>query len=246
MRKQLMFVVIVYLFLMVTTIGAATAATTGSTDSNAITSSATGEVLVTPDRAEISLSVQTENANLKVAQAGNAKIMNDVMSALESAGVPKEQLKTTGYSIYPVYEDNSNNLFSKKVRMYRVTNTLVITLTDISRAGEVIDIAVGSGANEVNYISFMLAPETEQAYRSIALTKAVQQTRADANAAAAAMGVNVTGVKDAVIGSSLPPVVYDTTRSMKVSGGGAPAMPTPITPGDVTVSASVTVSYLFR
>jgi len=236
----------VCMFLMVTTLGTVTAATTDSTDSNAVTSSATGEVLVTPDRSEISLSVQTQNAGDKAAQAENAKIMNDVMKALMSAGIPKEQLKTTGYSIYPIYEDNSKNLLSKKVRLYQVTNTLVITLKDIGRAGEVIDIAVANGANQVNYILFMLAPETEQSYRSIALTKAVQQTRADANAAASALGVNITGVKEAEIGSSLPPVVYDTTWLLKMDGSAAPAMPTTVTPGDVKVSASVTVSYLFR
>jgi uncharacterized protein len=75
---------------------------------------------------------------------------------------------------------------------YQVTNTLVITLKDISRAGDVIDIAITNGANQVNYISFMLASETEPSYRGIALTKAVQQTRADANAAAVAMGVYIT------------------------------------------------------
>jgi hypothetical protein len=60
----------------------------------------------------------------------------------------------------------------------------------------------------------MLAPQTEQSYRSIALTKAVQQTRAEADAVVTAMGVNITGVKEVVIGCSLPPVVYDTTRSL--------------------------------
>jgi uncharacterized protein len=246
MRRKMILLVLVCMFLMVTILGTVTAATTDSTDSNAITSSATGEVLVLPDRSEISLAVQTQNADVKTAQAENAKIMNDVMNALVSAGIPKDQLKTTGYSIYPVYEDNSNNLLSKSVRTYQVTNTIVITLKDISRAGDVIDIAIANGANQVNYISFMLAPETEQSYRGIALTKAVQQTRADADAAAAAMGVNITGIKDATIGSSLPPVVYDNSVAMKTIGGVTSAVPTPVTPGDVKVSASVTVSYLFR
>ena len=246
MKRQFVLLVMVCMFLMVTTLGTVSAQTTDSTNSNAITSSATGEVLVTPDRAEISLSVQTQNPDVKTAQADNARIMNDVMNALVSAGIPKDQLKTTGYSIYPIYEDNSNNLLPRNVRMYQVTNTIVITLKDITRAGEVIDIAVTNGANQVNYISFMLAPETEQSYRGIALTKAVQQTRADADAAAAAMGVNITGVKEAVIGSSLPPVIYDNSVAMKSIGGAAPAVPTPVTPGDVKVSASVTVSYLFR
>ncbi len=82
--------------------------------------------------------------------------------------------------------------------MYLVTNTFVITLNDISRAGDVIDISVAYGANQVNYSSFILAAETAQSHRSVAPAKAVQPTRADVNTAARAIGVNITGEKEAL------------------------------------------------
>ena len=127
-----------------------------------------------------------------------------------------------------------------------MTNSLVITLNDTSETGDIIDLCVANGANQVNSVAFSLAPETERSYRSQALTMAVQQTRADADATAAALGVNITGVQEADIGSSLPPVVYDTTLTAKSYAAGAvPAPTTPVTPGQVTVSAMVTVSYLF-
>ena len=31
--------------------------------------------------------------------------MTTVMNALTAAGIPKDALKTTGYNIYPVYDD---------------------------------------------------------------------------------------------------------------------------------------------
>jgi uncharacterized protein len=225
--------------------GTTSAAASDSVVPNIITSTATGEIRTTPDRAEISVGVETENPDVKVAQADNARIMNDVMNALINAGISKDDIKTTGYSIYPVYEDSSN-LFTKKVKLYQVTNTLVVTARDITRAGDIIDLCIANGANQVNYISFSLSPEKEQSYRNAALTKAVQQTRADANAVASAAGVNITGVQDAIIGSSQPPAVYDTIMYSKASGGsGAAPVPTPVTPGEIKVSATVTVSYLF-
>jgi uncharacterized protein YggE len=245
MHQKFLLGLLLVFILSVAFFGTAAADGTDSTPANVIMSTATGEILVTPDRAEISLTVETENTDVKVAQADNAKIMNYVMVALSSAGIPKEDIKTTGYNIYPVYDDN-NSPFSKKVKLYRVTNTVVITVKDIPRAGEIIDICVANGANQVNYISFMLSPEKERSYRTAALSKAVQQTRADADAVASAMGVNITGVRDAVIGSSLPPVVYDNVMLSSKMAGAAPAMPTPVTPGEVKVSAGVTVSYLFR
>jgi uncharacterized protein YggE len=92
MRKQLMLLVMLCMFLMPITLGTVTAATEDSVDSNAITSSATGEILVTPDHAEIPLSVQTQNADVKATQSENVKIMNDVMTSLVDAGVPRDQL----------------------------------------------------------------------------------------------------------------------------------------------------------
>jgi hypothetical protein len=52
-----------------------------------IHTSATGQVTTTPDQAEISVSVQTENIDPKAAQAANAATMADVVNALKGAGV---------------------------------------------------------------------------------------------------------------------------------------------------------------
>jgi uncharacterized protein len=243
--QRLVMGLVIIAILAVVFFGSATAAGTDSAQPSVITSSATGELLVNPDQVEISVGVQTQNPDVKIAQADNAQIMSQVMSALTNAGIPKNDLKTTGYNIYPVYNDNTNP-FAQNIKYYQVTNTLVITLNDTTKTGDTIDLCIANGANEVNSVAFSLAPDTERSYRSQALTKAVQQTRADADATAAALGVNITGVHDAAIGSSLPPVVYDTSlMSKSFAAGAVPAPTTPVSPGQVTVSASVTVSYLF-
>jgi len=57
-------------------------------------------------------------------------------------------------------------------------------------------------------------------------------------------GVNITGVQDVVIGSSMH--VYNNLIYKAASGGGAgPSVSTPVSPGEVRVSATVTASYLF-
>ena len=84
-------------------IGTVSAADT--TTDHTITASGTGSVIGTPDRAQISLAVETENPDVKAAQAANAAQMTTVMDALIGAGIPKDALKTTGYNIYAVYDD---------------------------------------------------------------------------------------------------------------------------------------------
>jgi len=166
-----------------------------------------------------------------------------VIDALVAAGIPKEQMKTTGYSIYPVYQD-STGLLNPKITTYRVANTLQVILKDVNQTGNVIDTAVTAGVNTVNSIQFMLSDEQAQTLRTEALKKAVTLARADADVVAAALGVNITGTQSADISQGYMPVVYDTYRAEAAITKSA--VPTPIQPGDITVTAQVTITYSIR
>lgn len=218
--------------------GLATAAE--ETKDRVITSSGTGEVLIAPDEAMVTLGVLTENADVKVAQAENAQKMASVVSAIESLGIAKEDIRTTGYSIELVYDD-SGSAFSRKVKLYRVSNMVMVTVRNVTRAGEVVDTGVQAGANQVRSVTFTLSDATEQSVRSQALQVAVANSRREADTVAGALGVNITGVKDATISGYYPaPVRYDANY-----GAAAKEMAsTPIEAGTLTVTASVTVNYL--
>ncbi len=210
-----------------------------STD-HTITASGTGSVIGTPDRAQISLAVETENTDVKVAQVENAARMTQVMNALKAAGIPEDALKTTGYNIYPVYED-SKSLIEPKIRAYRVTNTLTVTLHDVSRTGEVIDIGIANGINQANSIQFLLSDEQNQVLRTEALKEATERAGSDAQTVASVLGVTITGVKSVDIGGGYTPVYFQNYAARDSVGG---AVSTPIQPGDITVTATVTVTYL--
>jgi len=219
-------------------IGAVSAADV-STD-HTITASGTGSVMGTPDRAQISLAVETENPDVRVAQAANAARMSTVMDALIAAGIPKDALKTTGYNIYPVYEDTKLTL-TPKVKTYQVTNTLTVTLHDVSRTGEVIDIGIANGINQANSIRFFLSDEQNQVLRTEALKEATARAASDAQTVAAALGVSISSVKSVDIGGGYSPVYYQNYAVSEKAVGGAS---TPIEAGDITVTATVTVAYL--
>ena len=227
-------------------VGIAAAAVTDTSNDNVIHSSGTGNVIGTPDRAQVTFSVETENPDVKVAQQDNAQKMAKVIDALVAIGIPRDALKTTGYNIYPVYDDTTKSLFDQKVRTYRVTNTLTVTLHDVSRTGVVIDVAVANGINQASSIQFLLSDEQSQLLRTEALKEAVARARADADTVAAAMGTNITGVQSADISGGYFPVLF---QNYQYSGNDAmmkSAVPTPIQPGDITVSAQVSITYLIR
>lgn len=238
MNKKITMFTAVLLLVAVLAIGTVSAAET-STD-HTIVASGTGSVIGTPDRAQISLAVETENPNVQAAQAENAARMTKVMDALVAAGIPKDALKTTGYYIYPVYEDTKLSPF-QKVRTYRVTNTLTVTLHDVSRVGEVIDIGVANGINQASSIQFLLSDEQSQVMRTEALKEAAERASADARTIAESLGVSIRSLKSAEIGGGYSPVMFQN-YAISDSAGGRES--TPIQPGDITVTATVTVTYL--
>ncbi len=230
------------LVVLVALLAIGTVSAADTSDDRTITASGTGSVIGTPDRAQISLAVETENIDVKAAQAENAAIMTKVMDALKAAGIPKDALKTTGYNIYPVYDDSKFPI-GQKIKAYRVTNTLTVTLHDVSRTGEVIDIGVANGINQANSIQFLLSDEQAQVLRTEALKEATARAAADAQTVATALGVNITAVKTVDVGQGYTPVLFQNyARSDSASG----VAPTPIQPGDVTVTATVSVTYLIR
>ena len=243
MKRRLSIFITALALVTMAVIGCAAAQTTDAANINVIHVSGSGSVTGTPDRAQLTFTVETENPNVKTAQSDNAVRMNAVIDALVAAGIPKDQMKTTGYSIYPVYQD-ATGLLNPKITTYRVANTLQVTLKDVNQTGNVIDTAVTAGVNTVNSIQFMLSDEQAQALRSDALKKAVTLARADADVVAAALGVNITGTQSADISQGYMPVVYDTYRAEAAITKSA--VPTPIQPGDVTVTAQVTITYSIR
>ena len=238
MNQRYCLITAVLLLIALLVLGTVSAAET-DTD-NTIVASGTGSVIGTPDRAQISLAVETENQNVKAAQAENAARMTKVMDALIAAGIPKEALKTTGYNIYPVYEDTK--IYGlQKVKTYRVTNTLTVTLHDVSRTGEVIDIGVAEGINQASSIQFFLSDEQSQVLRTEALKEASERASADARTVAGALVGSLKSVKSAQISGGYSPV-RDQNYAMAESVGGG--VSTPIEAGDITVTATVTVTYL--
>jgi uncharacterized protein len=229
------------LVLLATMISPVIAQTDNNSD-KVIVTSATSEVPVTPDRAQISIGVQTQNPDVKIAGQENAVQMDALVTSLQKAGIDQKDLQTSGYSIYPVYDDSSLG-FGQKIRYCQVTNTLTVTVRDVNRTGDFIDIAVASGANQAFGITFTLSEERMRVARNVALRKAVGQARADADTVAAAVGVKILGVRDVSVGGVSPPVIHDRYDAAGIS---AKAVPTPIQAGEIRVSAQVSITYLIE
>ena len=117
--------------------------------------------------------------------------------------------------------------------------SLGVTLHEPARAGTVIAAATAAGADSVDGPSFSLDEQTA-AYRD-ALRGALADARSKADAAAAAMGVKILGTSTIVENSGGGPIMY-AAADAAAKRESAP----PVQIGPVTVSAQVTVTYIYE
>ena len=208
--------------------------------SSGIATSGSGEAKVTPDRAAVMINVQTRAVTAAAAASENARRTAAVLDALGKLGLPKAQLTTEGYSVYPETRYDQNGQ-SARVTGYVVTNTIRAETHRPEQSGTIIDAALGAGANMINGLSFY-ASSIDQPRRE-AIAMAVANARADAEAMARAAGGSLGALLElSTQGPTVPPrPMYDMAMARKAEA----AVPTPVNPGEQTVSVYVSARWLF-
>ncbi len=69
-----------------------------------VLTSGTATTKVDPDKALVTVGVETDGATASDAVANNTELMNEVIEALKALGITDDQLSTGYFSVYPVYE----------------------------------------------------------------------------------------------------------------------------------------------
>lgn len=206
-----------------------------------VTGSATTSV--SPDLVTVQFGVDTEAKTAKDATSSNSQMMNDVVNAVLSSGITKDEISTAGFSIYPVYNDSvpdlTTGIHKSVLTGYRASNTLYVKTTKLSLAGNIIDAATGAGANRVDNISFSLSPDKQQSIQDDLLSKAVLNAKSRAQKAIDPLGQKIIGVKMVSLSEfNMPPVpMYYGAMSMADKA-------TPVFTANQQVTTTVNVTFL--
>jgi uncharacterized protein YggE len=209
-------------------VGRPEAARGDTAPADTVTTVGHGVVTLVPDEATITAGVHTQASTASEALAQNAKLMNEVVAALERSG--GRDLQTQQVSLYPQSDGNGN------VRGYAADDSVSAT-TAIARAGALIDAAVAAGANTVGGPALGISGRDAR-YRE-ALGKAVDDARAKAEALAKAGGFGVGAV------SSVTEQPADVSRPIYQAAVAKDAS-TPVEPGTQDVTADVSVTFRIR
>ena len=131
--------------------GPTTAAPTSASDpaTHTITVTATGKTTVVPDVARITLGVTITKPTVKAARAAAAQVMTNVIAAVKGLGVADADIQTVNLSLYPQYAAGS----STRITGYTIGNQVQVTVRDLDKAGDVVDLATAKGATDLGGIS---------------------------------------------------------------------------------------------
>lgn len=197
-----------------------------------------GKVTVTPDIATVSLGIEAQAATVSEAQSEAALAMDSVMNALDTNGVAEKDIQTQYFNISQITRWDDRNQ-QEIVIGYRVTNTVTAKIRDVTKAGIVIDAVVIAGGDltRVNYVSFSVDDPTR--YHDEARDKAMADAKDKAEQLANLAGVKL-GTPTYISENVYFPPVY---RDVPMMAAGAPAPPTPISPGEMEITLNVQVIY---
>jgi uncharacterized protein YggE len=214
----------------------ARAADPGRTE-RTVTVSATGAVIAEPDIAHITAGVVTEAGNAKDAIARNSTVMVKLIDGLKGAGIAPRDLQTTQLNVEPRYTHAKDGRASG-ISGYRVSNLVRLTVRDVKRLGEIADLAISLGANQINQITFAVSEAeklTDEARRN-AMANARRRAELYAKAAGAELGPVLRISEDV---ADLGPGA--TTFAIRRS-----APPPPIEAGARRLVVEVSVVYALR
>jgi len=207
-----------------------------------ITIDGEGKVTATPDIAEISLGLQTENVKVASAQKENTDKMNQIIAELKSMGIEAKDIKTASYTIYPNYDYPSGRQVLKN---YVVSQNVTVKIRSLDKIGDVVQKAATLGANQIGGLSFTIdEPEKiKQQARELALIAAKQKAESLAKLAGVRLGKLVSFTESAY-GGSIPNVRDYALKVESGMGGAAPAPAVEAGSQDVVINVMVTYEVL--
>lgn len=187
-----------------------------------------GTVNATPNRASFDFGVTTQSSTAAEAMSRNAQEAQAIIDALKKAGVDSSDIQTTQVSIWPQTSSDG-----RQITGYQASNSVHVT-AGIGKSGELVDAAVGAGANNVD------GPNLDRADKSSLYDQALKQALGDAKGKAQAIADGAGLTLGAVVrvregGNAVPVPMFAEAKAAGTA--------VPIEAGTQQIQASVTVTY---
>ena len=235
MRKSIHLVMLSVLVIGLLAACAPASVSPDSKSTRSMNVSGSGQVSLVPDIASISIGVRTEADEVTDALSGNTDKANAISDVLQDYGVTQEDIQTSNFNVYPSerYDPMTGEVIS---HYFVVDNTVIVTIRDLSKLGEILSAVVDAGANSIYGISFDV--EDRETAINQARELAIQDAKAKAQTIADAADVKLGDLLSInVYGTSSPVTYYDSKGGAYYEGS------VPVSAGTLTITIECNLTY---
>lgn len=214
-----------------------------TTKSTLFSVSGTGEITTIPNIAYITVGVTKTASTVTDAQNQINQISKKIVADLRGMGIEEKYIKTINYSINPNYDYRSSR---QTITGYTATQDLQIKVTPIDKVNQAIDMATTNGANVAGGITFDIDDKTKKDSENKAREAAVKDAKEKAQGLANASGIKLGKIVNVEENANYAPRPIMFNKALSSAGSGIPeaAMDqTSITPGQNTITSTITISY---
>lgn len=167
--------------------------------------------------------------------------INEIIDELKKLNIDEKDIKTTNYSLNPVYNWTDNS--GQQLIGYEVSQNLTLKVRDLAKIGEIIAKTTEKGANQIGNINFTIDDEYElkNQARELAIIKAKEKAELIARQA----GIKLGDVKSVYENENFnpSPIAYANAK-MDLAIGSAEAIISPnIQSGQNEIKVEVTLIY---
>ena len=200
-----------------------------------------GQVVTTPDRAVVTIGVETSASEASAALSQNSEQILATIAALQKAGVSERDIQTQAVQLYTSYGSaypsptGAPPPTSTQPNGYTALNSVQVSVRDVAKLGALLDAAVATGSNRINGLRFEVSDATAALQQARQL--AWQDAQNKAQQLAKLGGLQLGQVIEIQETNSLPvDVTVQTTASS----------PVPIVPGAQNVQINLNVTWQVR
>lgn len=204
-----------------------------------------GEARGAPDIARITIGIEVRAQAAADATEQANRQASAITAAITGSGVAALDIQTQNFSInfeqqpepYPPQPGPASAAPEAPRGFYRVSNSLLVTVRDVSKLGAVLGAATGAGANNIWGITFEIDDPTK--LEAQAREEAVKEARARAEQLASLAGVKLGKVVSvSELGGSAMPMQGGAQFNMKAARSDVP-----VQGGELTVNQDVQVLF---
>lgn len=209
-----------------------------------ITVTGDAEVKKTPDKADVSISIQEENKSLEEARRLTDQQLKALTRIAKEVGIADKDMQTSYSSIQPTYDYTDNKQI---FRGYSVNHQILITLRDVSKVAVLTEKLLEGKIDQIDNVQYGLQKEDES--KQEALKLALGKAKVKAEGMTAALGTSlgqVLQINESGVSFQPIPVMMRAAKmapaAMAMDGAIASAPPT----GEIAVNANVSVTFALK